>query len=209
MNDGLQLPACRGFSEHLLGDHFSVDAAVRSQKRPAEQGRDGSGRRRALSERLVHDIVGVDGGNASVLQSRKHVTLAGGDSARQCDPQHDAYRPQARRSSAATIVFAMSIAIVSGPTPPGTGVSAPAISATSGCTSPTSTAPRFLNTASRSGYAAKIRSASVADVTELMPTSMTTAPGLTKSRVTNAGRPIAATRMSAVRAIAGKSRVRE
>jgi hypothetical protein len=42
-----------------------------------------------------------------------------------------------------------------------------------------------------------------------MPTSMTTAPGLTKSGVTNAGRPIAATRMSAVRAIAGKSRVRE
>ena len=47
------------------------------------------------------------------------------------------------------------------------------------------------------------------DVSVLMPTSMTVAPGLTNSRVTNAGRPIAATRISAVRATAGKSTVRE
>ena len=43
------------------------------------------------------------------------------------------------------------MAIVSGPTPPGTGVSAPAVLATSGCTSPTSTEPRFSNTWRRSG----------------------------------------------------------
>jgi hypothetical protein len=55
------------------------------------------------------------------------------------------------RSSAALTVFAISIAIVSGPTPPGTGVKAPAFSATSGCTSPTSTEPFLLNTARRSG----------------------------------------------------------
>ena len=42
-------------------------------------------------------------------------------------------------AAAAFTVFAISIAIVSGPTPPGTGVSAPATSATDGsCTSPTS-----------------------------------------------------------------------
>ena len=51
---------------------------------------------------------------------------------------------QRARSSAAFTVFAISIAIVSGPTPPGTGVSAPAVAATSGCTSPTSTEPRLL-----------------------------------------------------------------
>src|SRR5688572_6670742 len=130
---------------------------------------------------------------------------------RTTDDSDSAFRPwllQRKRSSAALTVFAISIAIVSGPTPPGTGVRAPAVAATSGCTSPTSTEPRFSNTCRRSLWRPKIRLASSADVTELMPTSMTTAPGLTKSGVTNAGRPIAATRMSAVRAIAGRSRVR-
>ena len=42
---------------------------------------------------------------------------------------------------AAVRVFFISIAMVSGPTPPGTGVSAPATSATAGCTSPTATEP--------------------------------------------------------------------
>ena len=42
-----------------------------------------------------------------------------------------------------------------------------------------------------------------------MPTSTTVAPGFTKSRVTNAARPIAATRMSAPAATPGRSRVRE
>ena len=40
---------------------------------------------------------------------------------------------------------------------------------------------------------------SARSLTGVVPTSMTVAPGLTKSRVTNAGRPIAATRMSAAR----------
>ena len=42
---------------------------------------------------------------------------------------------------AATSVFFISIVMVSGPTPPGTGVSAPATSSTLGCTSPTSIVP--------------------------------------------------------------------
>ena len=44
-------------------------------------------------------------------------------------------------SCAARRVFIISIVMVNGPTPPGTGVRAPATSATSGCTSPTSTDP--------------------------------------------------------------------
>ena len=40
------------------------------------------------------------------------------------------------REAAAASVLAISMPMVSGPTPPGTGVMAPAISATSGCTSP-------------------------------------------------------------------------
>src|SRR5262245_12138943 len=46
------------------------------------------------------------------------------------------YVHPARRYPAVT-VFLSSIAIVNGPTPPGTGDSAPATSPTSGCTSPT------------------------------------------------------------------------
>ena len=53
-------------------------------------------------------------------------------------PTRSRASPQAAPTAALT-VFAISIAIVSGPTPPGTGVSAPATCATSrACTSPTS-----------------------------------------------------------------------
>src|SRR5215813_14242451 len=70
-----------------------------------------------------------------------------------------------RRSAAAT-VFTISSAMVSGPTPPGTGLYAPAFSATSiGSTSPTSTLPFLSNAASFSGEFRKIR----ADVHDRRP----------------------------------------
>ena len=74
------------------------------------------------------------------------------------------------------------MATVRSPTPPGTGVIAPATAAAaSKSTSPTS-------------FFGAMR---------LMPTSITVAPSFTISAVTKRGRPTAATRMSAVRAIAG------
>ena len=80
----------------------------------------------------------------------------------------------------------MSAAMVIGPTPPGTGVIQPArCAASSYCTSPTS-----LPSGSR-----------------LMPTSITTAPGLTHAPGTNCGLPIAATRMSASPTCRSRSRV--
>ncbi len=76
--------------------------------------------------------------------------------------------------------------MVIGPTPPGTGVIQPATSLTaSKSTSPT-------------------RPSSV----RLVPTSMTAAPGLTMSGVTNFGLPIAAIRISACLVIDGRSLVR-
>ena len=57
--------------------------------------------------------------------------------------------PTALQPRCAVSVFLSSIAIVSGPTPPGTGVSAPATSATAGCTSPTTSAPRRSNASRR------------------------------------------------------------
>ncbi len=81
--------------------------------------------------------------------------------------------------------------MVIGPTPPGTGVMAPATAAASSkATSPTR----------------RVRPSPAS--TRLMPTSITVAPGFTQSPFTISGRPTAATRMSARRQTAGRSRVR-
>ena len=88
--------------------------------------------------------------------------------------------------------------MVIGPTPPGTGVIRPATAAASSkATSPTT---RVLPCAAFSGSR---------EGTRLMPTSTTVAPGLIQSPRIISGRPTAATRMSAVRHRAGRSRVRE
>jgi len=102
-------------------------------------------------------------------------------------------QPPLRRRNALT-VFLMSMATVMGPTPPGTGVIMEAIGETDGkSTSPTSRWPDFL----------------AGSATRLIPTSITTAPGFTKSAVTNPGRPIAAISTSACLARDGRSKVRE
>ncbi len=76
--------------------------------------------------------------------------------------------------------------MVKGPTPPGTGVIWLATSLTSSkSTSPTSPVS-----------------------VRLMPTSITTAPGLTMAAVTNLALPMATIRMSAWRVMAGRSWVR-
>ena len=92
---------------------------------------------------------------------------------------------------AALTVLASRQAIVIGPTPPGTGVIAPATSrASSNATSPTT---RRLPSR----------------MTRLTPTSITVAPGLIQSPRTNSERPIAANTRSARRHTAGRSRVLE
>ena len=77
--------------------------------------------------------------------------------------------------------------MVTGPTPPGTGLSAPATTATAGSTSP----------------------ASPPSAVALVPTSMTTAPGATYEGPINPARPAAATRTSAVEVTEARSTVRE
>ena len=74
------------------------------------------------------------------------------------------------------------MAIVIGPTPPGTGVMNEAFAATSSkATSPTRRVPLAL-------FGSSMR---------LMPTSITIAPGLTIFALTNSGIPIAAIKISA------------
>src|SRR5206468_988265 len=96
-------------------------------------------------------------------------------------------RPAELRSADIT-VFSSNIAIVIGPTPPGTGVMHEAVPSTLW----KSTSPASLPSASR-----------------VIPTSMTTAPGFTIWAVTSLGLPAATTRMSAWRVIAPRSGVLE
>ncbi len=113
------------------------------------------------------------------------------DAARAGDPlavaqsPHQAGAPAAAR--AACSVLRSSIAIVIGPTPRGTGVIS----------------------AARSAAASKSTSPTSPSSVRLIPTSITVAPGLTQSPCTIRGRPTAATRTSARRHTAGRSRVRE
>src|SRR5579864_7656044 len=119
-------------------------------------------------EVFVREKIGFDDGAAALLQKSCDRGLSTGDSSGEADGQHivrmrltfsghqrrDAAVSEARnprRRRAAFTVLLMSIAIVSGPTPPGTGVTAPAISATSGWTSPTTAEPFSRNLSSRSG----------------------------------------------------------
>ncbi len=93
-------------------------------------------------DHLVRDLVGFEHVAAEFAKHRGHRAFAGGDSAGQADAQHQglAARRAARvpcerdprRRRAAFTVLLISMAMVSGPTPPGTGVIAPATSATSG-----------------------------------------------------------------------------
>src|SRR5699024_10799411 len=89
-------------------------------------------------------------------------------------------------SLAALSVFFISMVMVMGPAPPGTGVMKEAFSATAGSTSP-QTLPSALR---------------------LMPTSMTTAPSLTISGVIKPALPTAATRISARRQTSSRCCVR-
>ena len=81
------------------------------------------------------------------------------------------------------MVFSMRQQMVIGPTPPGTGVITEAL----GSTEAKSTSPQSFPFSSRS-----------------IPTSITAAPSLTMSPVTNFARPMATTRMSACLVISGR-----
>mmetsp|Transcript_5402 Transcript_5402/g.18683 ORF Transcript_5402/g.18683 Transcript_5402/m.18683 type:complete len:231 (-) Transcript_5402:610-1302(-) len=107
-----------------------------------------------------------------------------------------------------------SAATVIGPTPPGTGVTAPARAATSSkATSPMTTYSSFSDS-SLGSIAARREEEGEGMLLEplaatgkaLMPTSMTTAPGLIQLARTISGRPTAATTTSASRVTLSRSR---
>mmetsp|Transcript_9477 Transcript_9477/g.15050 ORF Transcript_9477/g.15050 Transcript_9477/m.15050 type:complete len:221 (-) Transcript_9477:494-1156(-) len=104
------------------------------------------------------------------------------------------WRGRSRLSLARLSVFFSSMAMVIGPTPPGTGVMREATRlASPKCTSPTSRWPSFF----------------VGSSIGLIPTSMTTQPGFSQSPLTISALPSAATKMSACCTFSFKSLVRE
>src|SRR5215203_1246043 len=153
MDDGLERGAGAAIGEHDCPQGRAIDRSVR-----AEDGRTETLDHCSVSgcsggNRLSREDIGVDRRDPELIEPPEAETLAGRDSAGECGPQ----KCQAGvRSCAARSVFFSSIAIVSGPTPPGTGVSAPATSTTDGCTSPTTSDPRLSNAASLGEPAPKI-----------------------------------------------------
>ncbi len=93
-------------------------------------------------DQTVGDLVGIQHAAAKFAKNRGDRGLSGGDSARQAHAQHQGLAATApgafigaacaRLRRAAFTVLLISKAMVSGPTPPGTGVIAPATSATPG-----------------------------------------------------------------------------
>src|SRR5262249_25410294 len=206
MNDAVELgyPAA---IEGQRGQPSAINRAVRAQNLPAKGFHQLLVDRLAGAVELVHNLVGVNHFSAQVREYSGDRGFAAGHAAGQAHAQHRYLRP--RRMVQAFTVLAMSMAIVNGPTPPGTGVMAPATSAARGSTSPTSVEPFSANAFWRAASPEKNLSNSLWSVILLMPTSMTAAPGFTKSLVTNPARPMAATRISPCRATAGRSRVLE
>ncbi len=137
VHDAIEALPRRGVVEHQRAERRPVERAGRVQHGVAEGGPDLRERLAAGRGDRARDGVEVERAATALGQPAQHERLAARDPARESHPQHA--RPQLAAAAART-VFAINIAIVSGPTPPGTGVSAPATADTCGaCTSPTST----------------------------------------------------------------------
>src|SRR6185437_1540390 len=157
-------------------------------------------------QNLLCPRVGVNHRHATGAQHLRYRAFAARQPARQSDPCHFG----SRRRCAAARVFFINIAMVSGPTPPGTGVKALASAhAARGSTSPTSVLPRLANSSRRFSFPGKNLSTSSACVMRFTPTSTTTAPRRRWRSFSMPGLPIAANSSSARWQTCSRLRVRE
>lgn len=150
VNEGVQLLRFLGVGEGERGELLPIDLAIRQENARTVRPHD---RFVASFTRAVEprdDGVGVDRDAAEAGQHAHDGRLPAGDAAGEANAQHRAsardgiggHHPRLR--FAASTVFFISIAIVIGPTPPGTGVIHDATSRTRAkSTSPTSTVPFF------------------------------------------------------------------
>src|SRR6185369_6400515 len=116
------------------------------------------------------DFVRVDKGTSEFDEHLADGCLSGGDSSGQTHSQHQI----PRRMRAALTVFFISVAIVIGPTPPGTGVNIDATSFTDrSSTSPAQMYPRLSKSFHRDGSSPNRRRTSSLLATLFVPTSIT------------------------------------
>src|SRR5690242_15069128 len=170
-----------GLIEDFGRQALPVDGAVRVQNASPELPDHIRIGLAAGKKHFVAELIGLDQVTPQCRQSLADKSLAAGQTSGQTNFQHTAASRTPMRRSADPMVLTMSIAMVSGPTPPGTGVYAPARPATSsGCTSPTSSVPFLSKEASFSAApgrpAGNRRSISGRVLRRFMPTSITVAP---------------------------------
>jgi len=108
----------------------AIERAVIAENRRAKPRDDGREASRTRRDGIARQAIRIDNRDARRGKLRRAVGLSCRYPAGQCGEHHD--QPLPSRAVAAETVFLSSMAIVSGPTPPGTGVSAPATSATPG-----------------------------------------------------------------------------
>src|SRR5262249_41430865 len=136
----------RGVREHPRAERLAVDEAGGVEDARPERRHHRRVRSAVRFHELVRDEVQIERQAASRDQLAQDEALSGGDPAGETDAQPGpAAQLPANRVADMTVFFIKS-AIVNGPTPPGTGVSADAVSRTEGSwTSPTSAEPLALN----------------------------------------------------------------
>src|SRR5262249_51940451 len=151
--------------ESHLGQLRAIQLPIRVRHLGAKDSHDLRVDRLPWLHQRAPQLVGLDHVRTKLAQPRSHGAFAAAKPSGQPHAQH--HSP--RLILAALTVFAMSIAIVRGPTPPGTGVYAPATSNAFGCTSPTMVDPRFRKFSARLPFPAKNFSNSSLSVMRLMP----------------------------------------
>ena len=140
--DGAELtilaPGIREF-----GEDRAIDALIRTQNRASKFEDDILVRGLAGLLELTRESISIENETAEIAHHRGNGAFAATDSAGQADAEHQdpagdaadcelCEAEAARRIRAASTVLCMSMAMVRGPTPPGTGVMAPATLAASG-----------------------------------------------------------------------------
>ena len=130
MDDGFEIGARCAVGEYESPESRPIERAIRAQETVAEPCEHSAESRRTWRDSLPRQPVRVDRGCAERGERAQAKGLACGNAAGERGAHHVQAMPI--RARAAATVFLSSIAIVSGPTPPGTGVSAPATHATAG-----------------------------------------------------------------------------
>ena len=144
VDDGVQACEFRAIREHESAKLGAVHAGLTVGDRWTKFAKDLFIGGLARLNESVRECVGVKNGETQLAEHGRDRALAAGDAAGQSESQHffdhraDAVdceveiAGEARRRRAALTVLVMSMVIVMGPTPPGTGVIAPAVLTASG-----------------------------------------------------------------------------